>query len=167
MKARTRGSLRRLADWAQCRTPAQLAAPLALALLFSTLPVFVNSHLNPLRQGAAFYYDEAIRGEFTPEQRRIRGSWLGDRKSRVSALVGEYLQGPRNFRLRHPGAVTLAGVLDQGEVLSLFLKPAGPVFVSPESRLRLREGLLRTLRSNHLAAPEMRVYWAGEKLDPI
>jgi hypothetical protein len=148
-------------------TPAHLLTAAGLLLVCSLLPAFVCGNLNPFRRGFTYYYEEPITGKALAEPRSLWVGWSGARRERVFRVANDYLQGPREFRVKHPGNVTCSAVLDLGNSMILYLKPLSEEPVSPEFRATLEESLLGTLRSNQLAAPETRVYWSGNSPDPI
>lgn len=167
MNARIQKWLRGAASRLGRLTPAQLLVAAGLLLFCGLLPAFVSGNLNPFRRGFVYYYEEPITGKAVAEARSLWVGWSGGRRERVSLVVNDYLQGPLEFRVKHPGNVTCSAILDLGESMILYLKPLSEEPVSPEFRATLEESLLGTLRSNRLAAPETRVYWSGVSPDPI
>ncbi|MBN8217700.1 MAG: hypothetical protein J0L75_13740 [Spirochaetes bacterium] len=148
-------------------TPAQVLGVSGILLAAAFLPRFVSENLNPFVEGFTYYYEEPISGKAVVEKRKLRVGWARSRRERVTRVVDDYLQGPLEFRLKHPGFAILGAVHDEGEALVLYLKPLDPEAVSPEFRATLEDSLLRTLSSNRLCGPETRVYWSGVSSDAI
>ncbi len=143
---------------------------LIYALSFFLLLWFITSfsirYLNPFQLGATFYFYDAAKSRWIPENRLLQVTPFESRRMRAERILENALQGPRKITARRSGhpEVRLGSVLIDGQTLVISLSRWVYVDLDPVAEKNLIGSILLAVKANLKAIHEVRFLFGAQEV---